>query len=231
MAHGQNDAQVQAQVRAMESQLISKPFWHPDASRKDAEEFLKNAKPGAFVIRRSSNVGYLALSHRLEDGAFGHALIMWDGSGYTLENANKSYNVIEDLIKSLNLRLENVKKKRPRPGMALGHPVMFQVEVLCTYHARSDGELTAERADVVNVIGQEPGYYYGELEGKGGRIPSGLTKKVPGSEVAPPGTPQPIAGGGILSPQARQAFEAQQQQQQQQQQRGPTNQYGQQPGQ
>jgi len=185
-----NPTNVAAQVRQMEAQLIGKPYWHPDASRREAEAFLKNAKPGSFVIRRSSNVGYLALSHRLEDGSIGHALVLWDGSGFTLENSNKSYTVIEALIKSLNLKLDDVKKLRVRPVTALGRPVIFQVECLCTYHGRDANELSAERADVINVVEEERGFYIGELGGRGGRIPSGLCKKVAGSEVCPPGAPQ-----------------------------------------
>lgn len=64
---------------------VGKSFWHPGASRLEAEQMLKSKPPGSFVIRRSSKVGCLALSHKLPNHSFGHALVMFDGQGYTLE--------------------------------------------------------------------------------------------------------------------------------------------------
>ena len=49
------------------------------------------------------------------------------------------------------------------------------------------------RGDVINVLRQQAGYHYGELDGKMGKFPAGLTKKVPGSEVPPSGA---AAAGG-----------------------------------
>lgn len=175
----------------MEAQLVGKDFWHPDASRVKAESLLSNGKHGAFIIRRSSNPGCLALSHKLSDGSFGHALIQWTGAGYALEQTNHSYPQIEQLIKSLDLRLEDSKKNKPRPTHALGRPVLFQVEAITNYNAQSGEELSLGRGDIINVINQEAGWYFGELDGNGGKFPQGLTKKVPGSEAPGAG-----AGGG-----------------------------------
>lgn len=88
---------------------------------------MQNGKYGCFIIRRSSNPGCLALSHKQSDGTFGHALIQYNGSGYSLEQTTQSYDTIEGLIKSLDLRLEDVKKNRPRPAQVFGQPVLFQV--------------------------------------------------------------------------------------------------------
>eukprot|EP00179_Madagascaria_erythrocladioides_P023356 CAMPEP_0198337688 /NCGR_PEP_ID=MMETSP1450-20131203/30187_1 /TAXON_ID=753684 ORGANISM="Madagascaria erythrocladiodes, Strain CCMP3234" /NCGR_SAMPLE_ID=MMETSP1450 /ASSEMBLY_ACC=CAM_ASM_001115 /LENGTH=180 /DNA_ID=CAMNT_0044042515 /DNA_START=143 /DNA_END=681 /DNA_ORIENTATION=- len=173
---------------AMEAQLTGKNFWRPDATRGSAEAALADAKHGSFIIRRSSNPGCLALSHKLQDGTFGHALIQWNGAGYSLEQTTQVFNKIEDLIKSLDLRLE---KSRPRPTHALGQLVLFQVEAITNYNAQGPDELNIQRGDFINVVGQEGTWYWGELDNVGGKFPGGLTKKVPGTEL-----PDGGAGGG-----------------------------------
>jgi hypothetical protein len=35
---------------------VGKSFWHPNASRLEAEQLLKSKPPGSFVMRRSSKV-------------------------------------------------------------------------------------------------------------------------------------------------------------------------------
>jgi len=66
---------------------------------------------------------------------------------------------------------------------------------ITNYNAQSGEELTMGRGDVVNVVNQVPGYYVGELDGKFGKFPSGLTKKVPGSDAVGAGAPAPMMGG------------------------------------
>jgi len=180
----------------MEQQLVGKDFWHPDASRVGAEQLMQNGKYGCFIIRRSSNPGCLALSHKQSDGTFGHALIQYNGSGYSLEQTTQVYDTIEGLIKSLDLRLEDVKKNKPRPAQVFGQPVLLQVEAITNYNAQSAEELTMGRGDIINVIAQQVGWYVGELDGRQGKFPAGLTKKVPGSDIAPAGN----GSGGMALP-------------------------------
>jgi hypothetical protein len=135
------------------------------------------------------------LSHKQSDGTFGHALIQYNGAGYSLEQTTQVYDTIEGLIKSLDLRLEDVKKNKPRPAQVFGQPVLLQVEAITNYNAQSAEELTMGRGDIINVTAQQTGWYgksptldhpwlvmnvfvsVGELDGRQGKFPAGLTKK------------------------------------------------------
>ena len=99
------------------------------------------------------------MSHKQSDGSFGHALIQFNGSGFSLENTTQVYDTIEGLIKSLDLKLEDVKKNRPRPAAVFGQPVLFQVEAITNYNAQNPEELTMGRGDIINVINAAPGWY------------------------------------------------------------------------
>src|SRR5262249_51986313 len=118
----------------------------------------------------------------------GHALILWDaGRGYSLEQTDKHYPQIEQLLTSLDLRVADSKKLKPRPARVFANGVakvvLYQVEGLCTYIARNEFELSFERDDVLNVITEDGGYLIGEFEGRTGAFPRGLTKRVAGSEL------------------------------------------------
>jgi len=68
--------------------------------------------------------------------------------------------------------------------MVLGNRlVLYQVELFCTYTARSEFELSGVREDYINVIGEDAGYYIGEKDSVLGAIPKGICKVVPGTEL------------------------------------------------
>lgn len=129
------------------------------------------------------------MSHKLPNHSYGHALILFDGSGYMLEQAEHVYQRIESLVKSLDLKLEDDKERAPRPKEVFGKLVLFQAEVLCTYNGVIPGEMSATRGDILNVYGMDGPHYKCELKGADGMFPIGLSKKVAGSEA---GVPQDI---------------------------------------
>ena len=124
-----------------------------------------------------------------------------------LEQADHTFARIEQLVKSLDLRLEEEKERPPRPTHVLDNKlVLFQAEVLwsvaflrkisvcrralttrrSTYNAVADGELSAKRGDYLNVYAVDGPHYMCELNGKGGAFPIGLSKKLEGSEAGVP---------------------------------------------
>jgi hypothetical protein len=91
---------------------------------------------------------------------------------------------VEAVLKMLKLSLSASKVVKERPSMVLGNRlVLYQVELFCTYTARSEFELSGVREDYINVIGEDSGYYIGEKDGALGAIPKGICKVVPGTEL------------------------------------------------
>ena len=78
-----NGAQMRAQLVApnaprpipSQAEYASASFWHATFNRTAAEAHLAPLAPGAFVLRPSSQLGCLSLSHKKRDGTVGHALV------------------------------------------------------------------------------------------------------------------------------------------------------------
>jgi hypothetical protein len=139
---------------------------------------LRNAPPSSFLLRRSSNANCFALTHKIGSDNFGHALIQWSPQGFSLaDQGSKTHPTIEALIAELNLT--PLKVRKPRPDQVDGKRVLFQVEAITNYHAQGHGELSFSRGDFVNVYDESVrGFFVGEIDGRHGKFPSGMTKKL-----------------------------------------------------
>jgi len=91
-------------------ELAGEQWFQPLMNRTAAQEYLKPADKGCFVIRSSSQEHCVALSHKLRDGSVGHAVIRAriDPSGkraavYQLENQPTMYSSVKQLLSSLPL--------------------------------------------------------------------------------------------------------------------------------
>ena len=56
---------------------------------------------------------------------------------------------------------------------------MIVQEAITAYHAQANGELSFARGDFINVFDEsERGFFHGEFEGKAGKFPAGMTRKL-----------------------------------------------------
>ena len=66
------------------------------ATRVSAEQMMDSAPPNTFLIRPSSNPNCLALSHKISQDNYGHALIQYTGNGFALaDQGSKVHATIE----------------------------------------------------------------------------------------------------------------------------------------
>jgi hypothetical protein len=129
---------------------------------------------------------------------FGHALIQWNGSTFALaDHGTKQHATIDALIADLSLI--PLKVRKPRPDMIGNNPVLFQVEAVTNYHAQSAGELSFSRGDFVNVYDESVrGFYVGEIDGRKGKFPAGMTRKL--ADTIRPGYQSPDFLSGNFQP-------------------------------
>jgi hypothetical protein len=85
----------------------SQDYWKPSYNRQAAEAYLLPLAAGTFVIRPSSQLGALSLSHRKRDGSVGHALLHQNKGergrvGWSIEDEDEDYESLHALLLSLD---------------------------------------------------------------------------------------------------------------------------------
>jgi hypothetical protein len=90
-----------------QAEYIHQSYWHGDFNRSVAEQHLGALHTGAFVLRPSSQMGCLSLSHRKVDGSIGHALVhmhtgMTERIGWSIEDEDDDYPTLHALLLSLD---------------------------------------------------------------------------------------------------------------------------------
>jgi hypothetical protein len=104
-------ATPRAVVRGPGNEDLSAFAWYRHEVNRDmAEELLADSPVGSFLVRPSSQVACLALSHRQPNGTVGHMLLRyWNvptRRGYSKESEPETYASVDDLLHSLPLVFE-----------------------------------------------------------------------------------------------------------------------------
>ncbi len=103
--------------RLVTSEMTQKPWFDNSLTRELAIQVLTGQPIGTYVVRPSTRPSCLALSHIESDGVtVGHGILHhWDGPeriGWSIENQPETYATLDDLLRSLPLRHDDMILKR-----------------------------------------------------------------------------------------------------------------------
>jgi hypothetical protein len=113
-------ASIPIKYRGPAGEDLSAYVWYrPDMNRQMAEEVLRDCPIGSFVVRPSSQVACLALSHKDEEYGVGHMLLRYwnlpNRKGYSRESELETYASVVDVLHSLPLRFDDEPAPAPAP--------------------------------------------------------------------------------------------------------------------
>jgi hypothetical protein len=123
-------ASIPIKYRGPAGEDLSAYVWYrPDMNRQMAEEVLRDCPIGSFVVRPSSQVACLALSHKDEEYGVGHMLLRYwnlpNRKGYSRESELETYASVVDVLHSLPLRFDDEPTPAPAPA-----PILTRTSVL-----------------------------------------------------------------------------------------------------